>query len=204
MRSRNLFVWCLLPLVLTTLAAWAPTSKGYNSAKWVISASSNLRVNGSTNVNKFVCEINGYDQVDTLSVMENSKMVKLWGSLNLDIENFDCHNPVMTRDLQKTLKAKQYPQLCINFLSLNKFPELSRKPEHITGWVDIDLAGVRKRVEVTYKISVDANKNIHLIGEREVKFSDFNLVPPTKFKGMVQTKENLNITFHLQLKPIAS
>ncbi len=57
--------------------------------------------------------------------------------------------------------------LHISFLSLNKLPDLSCcSPELITGMVDIEIAGVRKRFEVNYQITGDAQKAIHLLGSR--------------------------------------
>jgi len=189
--------------MLAGLAAWAPAQPAKRTVKWAVSGNSSLLVNGSTNVNKFACEINAYHRLDTLEVNENQNAVALTGTLQLDLRNFDCRHPVMTRDLRKTLKADQYPALCINFISLSRMPALGQKPEAITGWVDIELAGARKRVEVNYQISVDAQGVVHLVGLRDVTFSDFNLTPPTKFKGMVQTNQKLTISFHLKMKAVS-
>jgi hypothetical protein len=168
--------------------------------KWVVSENSNLRVNGSTNINTFLCEIPSYDQTDTITVNKSNKDILLSGTVNLDVKNFDCHNMIMTHDLRKTLKQDQYPVLHISFLSLNKLPDLTAKPESITGWVFIEIAGVRKRFEVNYQISQDAQKVIHLLGSRDVNFSDFNLVPPRKLGGMIKTNDKLSVDFHLRMK----
>jgi hypothetical protein len=202
MRVTSIFLRGLLLFSLMGVMAWMPAGKPKRTTQWAVSGTSSLQVKGSTNVNKFGCEISAYDRLDTLEVTENGNAVALTGSLQLSLQHFDCHNPVMTRDLRKTLKADQFPMLCINFLSLNKLPALSQKPVPITGWVDIELAGARKRVEVKYQISVDAQNVIHLVGLREVSFSDFNLTPPSKFKGMVQTHQKLVISFHLKLKEV--
>ncbi|WP_192823457.1 YceI family protein [Rufibacter sp. LB8] len=192
----------LLFVFLAAVLAWAPVSKTKRSAKWAVSGNSSLQVLGSTNVNKFTCGISSYKRFDTLEITETKNAVALTGSLNLSLENFDCRNPVMTRDLRKTLKSDQYPDLCITFLNLSKMPTLRQKPEAITGWVDIELAGTRKRVEVNYQISVDAQGLVHVDGTRDITFADFNLTPPTKFNRMVQTRQKLTISFSLQLKAV--
>ena len=165
-----------------------------------MSENSNLRVNGSTNINTFICEIPSYDQTDTITVNKGIKDISLSGTINLNVKSFDCHNMIMTHDLRKTLKQDQYPVLHISFLSLNKLPDLTAKPEPITGWVFIEIAGVRKRFEVNYQISEDAQKVIHLLGSRDVNFSDFNLVPPRKLGGMIKTSDKLSVDFHLKMK----
>jgi len=196
-------IWINL-LFLSPAKLLAPKSadKTNETKKWIISENSNLCVNGSTNVNNFSCEILAYDQTDTLSVNKNKagKEIGLSGCIKLKVQSFDCHNSIMTHDLQKTLKEKQFPVLRINFLSLSKLPDLTIRPESITGAVDIEIAGVRKRFEVNYQISADAQKNIRLNGSRDVNFSDFNLIPPRKLGGIIKTKDKLSVDFHLKMK----
>ena len=170
--------------------------------KWLISESSSLSVNGSTNLNKFSCDIPNCDQADTLTVLKSEKGVELAGSINPAVLSFDCHKAMMTHDLRKTLKAKEYPRLHIQFLSLSELPQLSDKPASITGQVEIEIAGVKKLYQVDYQISIDSDDMIHLVGSREVNFSDFKLVPPHKLGGIIKTKDQLTVAFHLKMKSI--
>jgi hypothetical protein len=203
MKCKSIWWIVLLFLSLTGFVSSGHLS-GLETKKWVVSESSNLCVNGSTNINNFACDILAYDQTDTitLSKSKSDKEIILSGSIGLKIQSFDCHNSMMTRDLRKTLKATQFPELHINFLSLNKLPDLSAKPEAIKGLVDIEIAGVKKRFEVNYQISEDAQKTIHLLGLRDINFSDFNLIPPRKLGGMIQTRDKLSVNFHLKIKTI--
>ena len=204
MQYRNILLIIMLILSVTSFSMKNYVNNQSETKRWVVSQNSNLSVNGSTNINEFSCIIPAYDQVDTLTVSGNNKAgtVILSGVISLSISSFDCHNSGMTRQLQKTLKEKEFPVLFIRFLSLNKLPELVAKPELITGLVDIKLAGVNKRFEINYQISQDAQKVIHLLGSRDINFSDFNLIPPSKLGGMIKTKDQLTVTFHLKMKAI--
>jgi hypothetical protein len=202
MQYKNILWIFLLYLSISSFALPGHLNNEIGSKRWVVSQNSSLSVNGSTNVNKFSCVIPSYDQTDTLT-LNKSKMDKgvvLSGSLGLAISSFDCHNSAMTKQLQKTLEEKQFPVLHIRFLSLNKLPELASKPESITGLVEIELAGVSKRFEVNYQISQDDQKVIHLLGSRDINFSDFNLIPPRKLGGMIKTKDQLSVNFRLNMK----
>ncbi len=181
--------------MLTGLGANAQT-------KWLVSKSSSLSVNGSTNVNKFSCDIPDCDQADTLTVLKSEKGIMLTGSISPAVLSFDCHKAMMTRDLRKTLKAKKYPQLHIKFLTLNKLPELSGKPQLINGDVEIEIAGVKKQYVISYQISKDTDDIVNLLGSRELNFSDFDLIPPRKLGGMIKTKDQLTVAFHLKMKAI--
>lgn len=168
--------------------------------KWVISKECSLRVNGSTNVNKFDCVISAYYKPDTITFFQNasSETIKMTGSMKLDIASFDCHNPMMTADLRKTLKAKEYPKLTIRFLSINKYPDDNH--QKIKGQVAIELAGVNKRFDIDYTLKKEGANALTLTGARVIKFSDFSIIPPRKLGGMIQTNDDLNIEFNLKMK----
>ena len=162
-----------------------------------------LRVNGSTNINTFSCTVANDSPPDTLSILINKDgSILMLGRIELEIFGFDCHNPMMTADLRKTLKAKEYPTMKINFVSLNKYPDLKSLQESIKGLVNIELAGVTKRYEVSYKFYMDNQNTIHLIGDRSVNFSDFKLTPPKKLGGIIRANDNLDVEFGLNLKSI--
>ncbi|MDF3078970.1 MAG: hypothetical protein K0S09_2859 [Sphingobacteriaceae bacterium] len=186
--------------MLILLSAFVEQPSGGSSIRWVISHGGSLKVVGSTNVNNFSCSIMNYSRPDTLSVYRTSNNVRMTGNVQLDVEDFDCHNLVMTADLRKTLKAKQHPRLGIKFLNLNKFPGANQ--QNVKGMVIIELAGVARQFEVNYTIVPGERQTITLTGSRDIKFSDFNIVPPRKLGGMIQTNDELKVEFKLRLKAL--
>jgi len=193
--------------LLITLLFFITTASiglGQTKSMWIVLESSNLQVNGSTNINQFSCGIPACDQVDTIKLIRSSanKAVALSGCIDLVIKSFDCHNNMMTKDLRKTLREKQFPKLFIKFISLNELPEITGKQTPITGQIEIEIAGVHKRFDITYQISGNDKKAIELIGERNINFSDFNLTPPKRMAGLVKAKDKLTVIFHLNIKTI--
>ena len=126
----------------------------------------------------------------------------LSGNIQLDVQNFDCHNGIMTADLRKTLKAKEHPKLVIRFLNISRYPDTDVRQSITKGAVFIELAGVSKRFDVDYKVVSADNNYINLVGSRVVNFSDFNLTPPRKLGGMIRTKNELSVEFNLRIKVI--
>jgi len=197
------FLWgCPVFLLITSFVMPFNLKKATGTKKWLVSENSSLCVNGTTNINKFACEIPSYGHIDTLIVSGGEKEIVLSGTISLNIKSFDCHNSMMTADLRKTLKEKQFPQLHISFLTLNKLPELTAQPAFIIGMVNIEIAGVSKHFEMNYQVTEDAQKTIHLGGARDINFSDFNLIPPRKLGGMIKTRDKLSVEFHLNMKAI--
>ncbi len=169
-----------------------------NLTGWLIIGGGSLKVDGKTNVNEFSCAITNYSNPDTIAVSRNvGQSIQLFGSIQLDVQKFDCHNPIMTEDLRKTLKSKEFPHLTIRFISMNRYPEGA---DITKGMVTIELAGVTKQFEVDYRVVSAANAFINLEGTRTVNFSDFNLIPPRKLGGMIKTNNALKVVFNLRIK----
>jgi len=203
MRYINMF-GMMLVLSLGTVFLAPYTGNNLPLKKWVVNENSSLSVNGSTNINKFSCLIPAYGRIDTITLSKSvaEKGIVLSGSIDPSVGSFDCHNSGMTRQLQKTLNQKQFPLLHIRFLSLDRLPILTPRPQLITGIVAIEIAGVSKHFEINYQISQGAQNGLELLGSRTLTFSDFNLIPPTKLGGMIKTKDELTVMFTLNIKAI--
>lgn len=191
----------ILLFLIVLLSGFSLETERLHSARWVITKGSSLKVGGNTNINTFICIIANYSRPDTLTFNKNksAQSVKASGALKLSIQEFDCHNRVMTADLRKALKAKEYPNLIIRFLSLSRYPDLNGS-QTVKGMVTIELAGTAKQFEVDYKVIPGEENSLKLIGTRAVRFSDFNITPPRKMGGMVQAKNDLNVEFNLNLR----
>ena len=193
-----------MPTKFLLVLGWLLTMQQPVTVRWVVSAASSLRVNGSTNINTFACDIPRYGQTDTLLVIPagGGGEIELKGRTSLRIGLFDCHNAIMTSDLRKTLREEQYPQLCIRFVSLARLPVPGEGPQTVKGMVDIELAGVSRQMELTYQVSGKGAQAFCLTGMRDVNFSDFGLKAPRKLGGMIRTNDRLSIEFLLQLSVI--
>ena len=173
--------------------------------KWVITSGCTLSVSGSTNINKFVCDVTQTANADTICHYNYDNVKKYYpvsGLLYIDVSGFNCHNPMMTSDLRKTLKYKEYPKLIMNFISLQKLPDHKNIKEKISGLVDIELSGVKKRFIIDYEFQSAKSNEIIVVGTKQILFSDFNLIPPRKLGGMIKTNNELMITFSISMKSI--
>jgi hypothetical protein len=171
--------------------------------KWVVEKSSTLNVSGSSNVNSYNCGIQGYYRPDTIYCYNGNvnSAVQLSGCLNVDVLSFNCHNSVMTKDLRKTLKAKQYPYLSITFLTLDKLPD-TQKDRVINGSIMIDLAGTRKIYRLPFVFSKQKGEGFQMIGKKTFNFSEFKLEAPVKLGGMIKVKDEFNVEFRLMILPV--
>ena len=187
----------------TATVAPAPKEK----TSWIVQKSSSLSINGRTNINHFSCAIAQYAEPDTITFQNEGCHVKpggipLNGVLHVNIVDFDCRNRTMTGEFKKTLQYKQYPQLKIIFLNLERMPNFTSQPETLKGQVFIELAGVSKQFEMDYTSNREDPETVDLTGSRQLCFSDFGLQPPKKMGGMVRVNETLDVKFILCLRRI--
>lgn len=194
------FILSFLTFISISLGTWTPAPKSA-SIKWILSKACMLKVSGSTNISKFSCIIPDYPKPDTLIIYktDQNESIKITGSMTLDIQSFDCHNPLMTKDLRKTLKQKEFPKIRISFINLSKYPCTNGEEEQIKGIVNIELAGIIKRFAINYRVIPNGKSMLTLIGSQTIKFSDFNIIPPRKLGGMIKTNDMLSAEFTLKV-----
>lgn len=171
--------------------------------KWLVEKNSTLRIQGKTNVNSFSCNINEYAKKDTIICIQNhAKPISFTGEIQMDIHSFNCHSNIITKGLRKTLKAEEYPTMTIRFISLQFMPLQQNKIELITGWVEVKLAGVVKRFELSYSFLQSGSTYVQLNGGRSFRFSDFKLSPPKKLGGLIKIKDDFDVNFQLILRTV--
>lgn len=170
--------------------------------KWKIEKDSNLYVEGRSNVSRFCCHVTEYLRPDTLCFYREalrSPVLLVKGGLTIDVNRFDCQQQYMKKDLLKTLKANEFPELKIVLQTIDNF---SGSIKNIKGTVIISLAGITRTMEVDYTVQYIDQNNLRLHGSRQILFSDFGLTPPRKMAGLVKVEEQMNVKFLLALRLI--
>jgi len=203
--QKNILVPVILAaLVQVFMSFLLPAPRDY-TVKWLILEQCIVKVNGSTNINKFACTVASHFNADTLTCLVNQNndgTVIMNGNMAMLVFSFDCVNKMMTKDLRKTLRQKEYPNFYIHFISMEKYPLLHPAQQSLTGIVDIELAGIKKQLTVNYRVSMNNKGIIQLAGSQVIYFSDFNLVAPRKMAGMIKTSDKLEVEFTIHCRVI--
>ena len=155
-------------------------------SKVLFSQQNSVEINGWTNVNTFKCtNINFKNSGNVYSFTGNQLP-----NVVLKVEDFDCKNRMMTSDFRKTLNAEKFPNLTIKFLNFSK-----SSANKFNALVEVRMMNVVKK----YTIEFSEYKG-SLSGNKRLKFSDFNIVPPKKMGGVVYVKDDLDLLFSLAIK----
>lgn len=169
---------------------------------WTIKSHSSMAIYGSSNVNKFACVMPKYNKESKLNFYAhrlNNGLHKVKGQIVIPLSCFDCGHRIMTQDFYKFLKHNEYPDMLINFKYFSKIPDKNNsKKECLTGCLNISLAGCQKDIFIDFE-SHHHSDLVSLKGIAEIKFSDFDLTPPTKFGGAVKVKNDLVVEINLEM-----
>lgn len=173
--------------------------------EWLIKSDSTLLVHGKTNVNSFSCGIPGFTKKNYLSysVVENGKVnFHQTCEIVIDVTGFKCHNPLMTKDLLKTIKAEENPVMKIKFLSMSIPLSLASNKAPISSKALISLAGETSTYKIDLYPSDVCPGTMTLKGSKQICFADFGMVAPTKMGGMVKVNDYLDVDFTFVLNKV--
>lgn len=188
------FLFCLSFLSLCPRGL----AQSKDSFVWNVLPNSSIMIHGSSNVNTFGCASTGAFKSKPIEGTAGQGKVSLKGSISIAINQLDCKNRMLNKDLRNTLKADQYPTLTIHFVSLDRMPQMGANSETINGTVLIELAGKHKNFNLKYALT-RTKEGLLLEGGRLFTFSDFELTPPHKIGGLIKVRDNFDVNFSLRL-----
>lgn len=142
-----------------------------------------IEILGNSTVGKYTCA-NALAYRDTIFLNSAFK-----NSLKSEIimDNFDCGNRIMNKDMKTTIKVTKFPKSTVSITNIKPF-------------------GSNYKCNMTFKITDKTLSYSNLIlksttesldGIVAVKFSDIGLEPPTKMGGIIKVKDEFVIHFVL-------
>ncbi len=169
-----------------------------------LDSNSRLSIEGSSNVNKFVCMCNEqfprmhirYDRAEGRAAIRFSNAV-----LHVRAKSLDCGNQAMNKDMYETLLADKHPNIRIELQSaqLPLSEALSRANEwtSLKASAQLTIAGVTQPVVFDAQAVRLAPDRIRLTSVKEVRMTDFGMTPPRALMGLVKVHDAIRI--HLDL-----
>jgi hypothetical protein len=170
--------------------------------RYYLESGSRLYLKGSSNVNAFTCDCEDQYGGQVLEVERNGGYARFRNvDLLLKTKNFDCHNRKIDCDMQKALKATEFPHIKISLI------DTWQNPQCLDGqckdWFDVQanvkltITNVSKVQSIPAKAKILGPNRFQLRGENALQMSAFGIQPPEAMLGMI--KVNDWITFHFDL-----
>lgn len=174
-----------------------------------IKDNSTITLSGSSNVNSFECTINSNLTNGYLSVnadKENGAVNFKNAFLKINVSSFDCKNPIMSRDLQKTLRADKYPLIEAELITATTFAGKS-KPNASRGRIKtsvaITISGKCRIVDLVVDWQMISATEYRFIGSKQLLMSDFEITAPSTAFGLIKVNNDIviNFDFTIQTSP---
>ena len=191
-------------LMLVLLASsFTPTS---TPLSYRILQDSRLFLEGTTNVNTFVCKCACVQSFPRLQFEmevkeEGQKAVFDEAGLNIRTTDLDCGNRNMNKDLHESLKASQYPSIAIVIqeAGLKSGAVLAGGHEwtYITAKAQLTVAGVERSARLKIKAQQTGPGTYRFLSQYTIKMTDFNIEPPTAMLGLIKVNDRIEIHFDL-------
>jgi len=170
--------------------------------RYYLESGSRLYLKGTSNVNAFTCDCEDQYTGQVLEVERNGGYARFRNvELNLKSKNFDCHNRKIDCDMQKALKASEYPHIKIALIDTWQNPKCldgqCKDWFEVQANVNITITNVTRKISIPAKARILGPNRFQLRGENALQMSAFGITPPEAMFGMI--KVNDWISFHFDL-----
>ena len=186
-----------LSVILLFLGADDTHARQTNEVKSIILEGSKLRINGTSNVNDFECFYDAPISKDTLyqTVTFGDSLFISGGGVEFRAEFFECGKRAINRDMQGTLKAKEFPFMELKLVAIEITDEVPFEAK-----LSITIAGTNRIEKVKINKFSSFDSTISFSGDGDILLTDFNLKPPTALFGLVKVDNLISISFDLSVE----
>ncbi|MCC7245440.1 MAG: YceI family protein [Saprospiraceae bacterium] len=189
-----IFLWCMnMGAVLMP-----PTVKKY----FTIERESKLYLNGSTNVNHFTCHCEDRFNRQMFTVEKRSNQANFTNTgLQIRSDNFNCRNRKIEADMEKALKANQFPNIKISLLETKQ--DVRCLDPNFRDWFDVQakvsitITNATKTETIQARARCEGNNRFRLIGKTDLRMSNFGVAPPEAMFGMIKVNDDITFNFDL-------
>ncbi len=202
----NFWLLGLLITLLTSFTVAPHLETGFKTLKYKIRPTSVMEVHGKTNVNAFCCASKEQFAPKNLNyqIIPGTSKIKFQNtSLKIKIEELDCGNRMMNKDLYKALLADQYPEIIIELKevyspSCNDLTQCGMEEAFIAN-TEITITCETETVKVPVQVTKLKNQSFRITGGTALRLCDFAINPPTAMMGLIKVKDTIEISFDLYI-----
>lgn len=196
--------------MLTNLAMiiMLPALMGTNAMSfysYTIQEQSWISIAGSSNVNTFECfSSSNFTRGNILvNTSESGNAIAFSeAQMAIEIESFDCKNPMLNKDMYKALGAKENPNILIELLDAEFMQSSTQNPHsgdlHVS--ISITINGKCQIFTLLIKWVRVSGTNFRFVGSHDINMTDFDITPPSPAFGLIKVNEWITINFNLMVQ----
>ena len=195
----------LLVVVLSSYKSFVKEIESdFKKIEYSILPSSNLTVNGKTNINSFSCISNEQFANERIDYRkdDNDLSISLRNTLFLlKVEELDCGKKKINKDLKKALQVENYPNIKILLKELINV-ECNEKIE-CNEWLSYDaqteitITCNTRTIDIPIMVNRLDEMSYRVTGGTDLQLCDFDVEAPTALFGMIKVKDLIQFNFDL-------
>lgn len=166
----------------------------FGQAAYSLDVDPKLKVSGTSTIHDWEMTSNKASGVAHI-VVDNSTLKDIsFLEVKVPARSLKSGKGAMDSNACKALNTNQYPEITFELVETQRI--IGQKVV-VKGKLTVSGVSRVAVLNVDYKISGD---DIHFSGEHAIKFSEFNIDPPTAVFGTIKTGDDLKLSFHVTFK----
>lgn len=213
---KNLPIISLFKVILAVLILLISAREVFSfQSTFVPVNESRLWIEGSSNVNQFECRAEEYQGEATVPETESENEPSVYPAaqanetlflkLDIRVDSIECGKSKMNQDLQKALKAEQYPEISFLFQEANILDEPNSNQNEDIFILQVKglltVAGTTKEISFKTEAYFINESRVRATGGTKINMTDFGVEPPTALMGLIRANEELTVNFDLIATP---
>lgn len=168
-----------------------------------IGPTSRVWITGASTIRRFTCEARQLDGtlslhgIATRGRVLSGHNVTSEPSLAVAVEQLECGDTAMNRDLRKTMRSAAHPVITFHLATYSVDLTGAAPIARIAG--EVTIAGVTRPVVITAAVAADSSGVLRVRGTHVLRMTDFGLEPPRRFGGLLRVRDR--ITVHFDIAP---
>uniref|UniRef100_UPI003511425B YceI family protein n=2 Tax=Xanthomarina TaxID=1868329 RepID=UPI003511425B len=153
---------------------------------------SELKVYGTSNVHDW--EINANEQSGVIDLIYSNELEINKLKIVIPAESLKSGKGGMDKNTYKALKTDKYKNITFSLTEIKSSTRLGDQKYKVKALGNLTISGVTKNVSIDFNLDINSN-TIHIVGEKSIKMTDFNVEPPTALFGSITTGDEITIKF---------
>ena len=160
----------------------------------------NIKVKGSSNVHDWNMVSPTMISTGDFKFDSNSKLNSLSAfSFSLETKSLKSQHGAMNTRTYKALKADKFPKIIYKLQSA-VITRIQKNKYLVKSSGDLTIAGAKKNILMDVTVVVNPDNTITCSGSQKLKFTDYNMSPPSYMAGTMKVENDIAIQFNLTYK----
>ncbi len=170
------------------------TSQLFAQDKFILSESQKFTVEGTSTIHDWEM-VSELAEGTTIMKLHDGKLKSIQSLvIKLPVKTLKSGKSGMDKNAYEALNAGKHPSINFELIKVTSISD-----ELITVRGKLSIAGMSKEFEIRAEYGVNGN-GIKFSGEFPIKFSEFNIDPPTAVFGTIKTGNDLKVKFETTFK----